>query len=247
MKIGTTVATNALLERRGDRTLLVTTAGFRDALRIAYQNRPRLFERHIVLPELLYERVIEADERMGAHGNTVRPLDEARLRHDLAAAFATGLRACAVVFLHGYRHTAHEAAAARLAREAGFTQVSVSHEASPLMKLVSRGDTTVVDDSRIRKNDLRVGSNVLARWSNGKHYPGRIARIVGRALYIHFDDGDMLVDVPDGQPVTTSMDTGVGLVRASYTADRLRDCSTISRSVASSASPSMWKVTLMPL
>jgi 5-oxoprolinase (ATP-hydrolysing) len=145
VKMGTTVATNALLERRGDRTLLVTTAGFRDALRIAYQNRPRLFERHIVLPELLYERVIEADERMGAHGDTVRALDEVTLRRDLAAAFATGLRACAIVFLHGYRHTAHEVAAARLAHEAGFTQVSVSHEASPLMKLVSRGDTTVVD------------------------------------------------------------------------------------------------------
>ena len=145
VKMGTTVATNALLERRGDRTLLVTTAGFRDALRIAYQNRPRLFDRHIVLPELLYERVIEADERLGAHGEVVRALDVAALRAPLQRAFDDGLRACAVVFLHGYRHTAHEAAAARLACEVGFTQVSVSHEVSPLMKLVSRGDTTVVD------------------------------------------------------------------------------------------------------
>jgi len=145
VKMGTTVATNALLERKGERTVLVTTRGFRDALRIAYQNRPRLFDRHIVLPELLYERVIEADERVGAAGEVIAPLDEAALRVQLGEAHAAGIRACAIVFMHGYRHRAHEAAAARLAREAGFTQVSVSHEVSPLMKLVSRGDTTVVD------------------------------------------------------------------------------------------------------
>ncbi len=145
VKMGTTVATNALLERKGDRTLLVTTRGFRDALRIAYQARPRLFERHIVLPELLYERVVEAVERVGADGTLLEPLDEAHLRERLWAAFDSGIRACAIVFMHGYRYTAHEAAAARIAREVGFTQVSVSHEVSPLMKLVSRGDTTVVD------------------------------------------------------------------------------------------------------
>ncbi len=145
VKMGTTVATNALLERKGDRTLLVTTRGFRDALRIAYQARPKLFERHIQLPELLYERVIEAEERIGAHGDVLCPLDEAHLRERLWAAFDAGIRAVAVVFMHGYRYTAHEAAAARIARELGFTQVSVSHEVSPLMKLVSRGDTTVVD------------------------------------------------------------------------------------------------------
>jgi 5-oxoprolinase (ATP-hydrolysing) len=145
VKMGTTVATNALLERKGDRTLLVTTRGFRDALRIAYQARPRLFDRHIVLPELLYERVIEAHERLGAHGDVVEPLDESHLAAELRAAFDAGLRAVAIVFLHGYRYTAHEAAAARLAHGIGFTQVSVSHQVSPLMKLVSRGDTTVVD------------------------------------------------------------------------------------------------------
>lgn len=145
VKMGTTVATNALLERKGDRTLLVTTRGFRDALRIAYQARPRLFDRNIVLPELLYERVIEADERVGADGELVQALDEAALRRELAEAHASGIRACAIVFMHGYRHTAHEQAAARLAREAGFTQVSASHEVSPLMKLVARGDTAVVD------------------------------------------------------------------------------------------------------
>ncbi len=145
VKMGTTVATNALLERKGDRTLLVTTRGFRDALRIAYQARPRLFDRHIVLPELLYERVIEAQERVGAQGEVLQPLEEAHLRERLWAAFDAGIRSCAIVFMHGYRYTAHEQAAAALARELGFTQVSASHEVSPLMKLVSRGDTTVVD------------------------------------------------------------------------------------------------------
>jgi 5-oxoprolinase (ATP-hydrolysing) len=145
VKMGTTVATNALLERKGDRTLLVTTRGFRDALRIAYQARPKLFERRIVLPELLYERVIEAQERVGAHGELLQPLDEMHLRERLWAAHDAGIRSVAVVFMHGYRYPAHEQAAARLARELGFTQVSASHEVSPLMKLVSRGDTTVVD------------------------------------------------------------------------------------------------------
>ncbi len=145
VKMGTTVATNALLERKGERTLLVTTAGFRDALRIAYQARPKLFERRIVLPELLYERVVEAHERVGAHGEMLQPLDEAALRADLLAAREAGIASCAIVFMHGWRFTAHEMAAARLAREAGFEQVSASHEVSPLMKLVSRGDTAVVD------------------------------------------------------------------------------------------------------
>ena len=145
VKMGTTVATNALLERKGEPTLLVTTQGFRDALRIAYQNRPRLFDRQIVLPELLYSRVIEAQERMGAHGDVIQALDEDHLRERLWAAFDAGLRSAAVVFMHGYRYTEHEHTAARLAREIGFTQVSTSHETSPLMKFVSRGDTTVVD------------------------------------------------------------------------------------------------------
>ena len=145
VKMGTTVATNALLERKGDRTVLVTTRGFRDALRIATQARPRLFDRHIVLPELLYERVIEADERIGAGGEVVRSLEHEALQRALQAAFDAGIRACAIVFMHGYRYTAHEFAAEKIARAIGFTQVSVSHKASPLMKLVPRGDTTVVD------------------------------------------------------------------------------------------------------
>ena len=145
VKMGTTVATNALLERKGEPTLLVTTRGFRDALRIAYQERPRIFDRQIVLPEMLYSRVIEAVERVGAHGDIVEPLDEAHLRERLWAAFDAGLRSVAIVFMHGYRYPAHETAAQRLAVECGFTQVSVSHQVSPLMKLVGRGDTTVVD------------------------------------------------------------------------------------------------------
>ena len=145
VKMGTTVATNALLERKGEPTLLVITRGFRDALRIAYQDRPKLFERRIVLPELLYSRVIEADERVGADGEMVRALDEARLESDLRAAHASGLTSVAIVFMHGWRHTAHELAAERIAERVGFTQVSVSHRTSPLMKLIGRGDTTVVD------------------------------------------------------------------------------------------------------
>ena len=145
VKMGTTVATNALLERKGEPTLLIITRGFRDALRIAYQDRPRLFDRHIVLPELLYKRVIEAQERVGADGAVIEPLDEDHLRERLWAAYDAGLRSVAIVFMHGWRWPAHEQAAAWLARSLGFTQVSVSHEVSPLMKLVSRGDTTVVD------------------------------------------------------------------------------------------------------
>ena len=145
VKMGTTVATNALLERKGERTALFITRGFRDALRIAYQNRPRLFDRHIVLPELLYSKVVEVDERVGAHGELLLPLDVERTRADLRAVFAEGYRSVAIVFMHGYRYTEHERQVAELARAAGFTQVSVSHRVSPMMKLVSRGDTTVVD------------------------------------------------------------------------------------------------------
>ena len=143
--MGTTVATNALLERKGEPTVLLTTEGFRDALRIAYQNRPRIFDRRIVLPEALYDRVIEVPERIGAQGELVRPLDVDEVRRALIRARADGLRSAAVVLLHGYRHAEHERAVAELARRAGFAQVSCSHEVSPLMKLVPRGDTTVVD------------------------------------------------------------------------------------------------------
>lgn len=145
VRMGTTVATNALLERKGESTALFITRGFGDALRIAYQNRPRLFDLRILLPELLYRRVVEVAERIGAHGEMVRPLDEAAVVRDLENVYAEGYRALAVVLMHGYRYPAHEQAIVRLARKAGFTQISASHEVSPLMKLVPRGDTTVVD------------------------------------------------------------------------------------------------------
>ena len=145
VKMGTTVATIALLERKGEPTLLVTTRGFRDALRIAYQNRPRLFDRNIVLPELLYSAVVEAQERVGAQGEVVYPLDESLLKTELLMQYGRGLRCVSIVFMHGYRYTAHEKAAKRIAQDIGFTQISTSHETSPMMKFVSRGDTTVVD------------------------------------------------------------------------------------------------------
>ena len=145
VKMGTTVATNALLERKGAPTALAITRGFRDALRIAYQNRPRLFDRHIVLPELLYTTAIDIIERIGAHGDVVTPIDEDATRASLQQAYDNGLRSLAIVFMHGYRYTQHELAAERIARTIGFTQVSTSHCISPLMKLVARGDTTVVD------------------------------------------------------------------------------------------------------
>ncbi|MFF0082683.1 hydantoinase B/oxoprolinase family protein [Streptomyces canus] len=145
VRMGTTVATNALLERKGERTLLVITRGFRDALRIAYQNRPRIFARRIELPELLHERVVEADERVAADGTVLRALDLDALADPLQEAYDDGIRAVAVVCLHSHLHPAHEQAIGQLAARIGFPQISLSSEVSPLMKLVPRGDTAVVD------------------------------------------------------------------------------------------------------
>jgi 5-oxoprolinase (ATP-hydrolysing) len=145
VKMGTTVATNALLERKGERTLLVITRGFRDALRIGYQARPKIFARHIVKPDMLYERVVEVDERVRADGTVERELDLDAARSALVQARHDGIDAVAVVFMHAYRHSDHERRVAALARDLGFPQVSASHEVSPLIKLVGRGDTTVVD------------------------------------------------------------------------------------------------------
>jgi 5-oxoprolinase (ATP-hydrolysing) len=145
VRMGTTVATNALLERKGEPTLLVITRGFRDALRIGYQARPKIFAKKIIKPDQLYDRVIEVDERVLADGVVEAAPDLARIRADLKAAFEAGYRAVAIAFMHGYRFPAHEAAVGALAREIGFPQVSISHEVSPLIKLVGRGDTTVVD------------------------------------------------------------------------------------------------------
>ena len=145
VKMGTTVATNALLERKGEPTLLVTNVGFADVLRIGYQNRPRLFDRHIQLPEMLYAETLEVAGRIGARGERVADLDEQGARAGLRAAYAKGLRGCAIVFMHGYRYPEHETRVAEIAREVGFTQVTTSHATSPLMKIVPRGDTSVVD------------------------------------------------------------------------------------------------------
>ncbi|MGZ4493544.1 MAG: hydantoinase/oxoprolinase N-terminal domain-containing protein, partial [Nocardioides sp.] len=145
VKMGTTVATNALLERTGEPTVLVTTRGFADAQRIAYQNRPKIFARHIELPALLHSVVVEATERLDAQGEVVTELEPGSLRSELADAFARGFRSVAVVLMHAFHNPVHELRIGELAREIGFTQVSLSHEVSPLMKLVSRGDTTIVD------------------------------------------------------------------------------------------------------
>lgn len=145
VRMGTTVATNALLERKGARTVLAITRGFADALRIAYQHRPKLFARHIRLPSMLYERVVEIDERIGAQGEVVQALDVDQAHAALQSAYDEGIRACAIVLMHGYRHSAHERTLKTIAQRIGYTQISISHEVSPLMKLISRGDTTVVD------------------------------------------------------------------------------------------------------
>ena len=145
IKMGTTVATNALLERKGDRTVLVITKGFRDALRIGYQHRPNIFARHILLPEMLYEQVIEVEERYSAHGEVLIPLNENLAVRELQKSYDLGIRACAIALMHSYRYPHHEQRLAEIAKQIGFTQVSVSHEISSLIKFISRGDTTVVD------------------------------------------------------------------------------------------------------
>jgi len=173
VKMGTTVATNALLERRGERTLLVITRGFADALRIGYQARPELFALNIRLPRMLYEEVLEVDERINAAGEVLQPLNANDARRGLERAYARGCRAAAIVLMHGYRHHAHEAQLADLARAAGFAQVSVSHAVSPLMKLVSRGDTTVVD-AYLSPILRRYVGRVTARMPDLKKHGGRL-------------------------------------------------------------------------
>ena len=171
VKMGTTVATNALLERKGDRTLLLITKGIRDALKIGYQARPKIFARHIVKPDMLYERVAEVDERVRADGTVERVPDLAAVRANLESAKADGIDAIAIVFMHAYRFPEHERQVARLARDMGFAQVSVSHEVSPLIKLVGRGDTTVVDaylSPILRRYVAQVDKDLDAKRSNAR-------------------------------------------------------------------------------
>src|SRR6185295_7081730 len=171
VKMGTTVATNALLERKGERTLLVTTRGFRDALKIGYQARPKIFAKHIIKPDVLFDCVIEIDERVRADGTIEQAPNMAVVLGQLAEAKSDGFNAVAIVFMHAYRYPAHEIAVARLARDLGFTQVSVSHEVSPLIKLVGRGDTTVVDaylSPILRRYVAQVGDQLDARKSGAR-------------------------------------------------------------------------------
>ncbi len=177
VRIGTTVATNALLERRGARTLLLVTRGFGDALRIGYQNRPNIFARRIVLPAPLYERVIEIDERIGADGRILRRLDLGPLRGMFESALAEGFESAAIVFMHGYRFPQHERAVAALAREAGFAHVVASHEVSPLIKFVARGDTTVAD---------AYLTPVLKRYTRGV-----VSELAGASLYFMQSNGGL--------------------------------------------------------
>lgn len=144
IKMGTTVATNALLERKGERTVLLITKGFKDALRIGYQNRPDIFARQIILPSLLYEQVIEVAERYDSQGQELIAVNPAQVKADLMPVYQAGIRSCAIVFMHSYRYPDHEKQVAAIAEEIGFTHLAISHQVSPLMKLVSRGDTTVV-------------------------------------------------------------------------------------------------------
>jgi len=206
------VATNALLERKGERTVLFITRGFRDALRIAYQNRPRLFDLRIVMPEMLYAKVVEVAERIGARGDVVIPLDESLARTDLEKSYSEGFRSIAIVLMHGYRYTQHEARVAELAEEAGFTQISVSHRVSPLMKLVGRGDTTVVDaylSPILRRYIERVaqelsGVRLLFMQSNG-----------GLADARRFQGKDSILSGPAGGivgAVKTSLAAGFGRI-----------------------------------
>ena len=224
VRMGTTVATNALLERRGERVALVITRGFRDALRIGYQNRPRIFDREIVLPEQLYERVIEVDERMTADGTVLRPPDLGRLETDLRNAYDDGIGAVAVVCLHSHLHPRHERAIGELAERIGFPQVSLSSEASPLLKVVPRGDTAVVDaylSPVLRRYVRQVAAQVrdvrlMFMQSNGGlaeagHFRGkdavlsgpaggivgmvRMSRLAGFRKVIGFDMGGTSTDV----------------------------------------------------
>ncbi|MEV0409009.1 hydantoinase B/oxoprolinase family protein [Actinoallomurus sp. NPDC050550] len=224
VRMGTTVATNALLERKGERVALVITRGFADALRIGYQNRPRIFDREIVLPEQLYETVIEVDERIMADGTVLRPPDLDRLAGDLRQVYDDGIRAVAVVCLHSHLHPAHERAIGELAERIGFPQVSLSSKVSPLMKLVPRGDTTVVDaylSPVLRRYVAHVaeqmhGVRLMFMQSNGGlaeagHFQGkdavlsgpaggivgmvRMSRLAGFDKVIGFDMGGTSTDV----------------------------------------------------
>jgi 5-oxoprolinase (ATP-hydrolysing) len=206
VRMGTTVATNALLERKGERLALVTTKGFRDALRIGYQERKKIFATEIVKPEALYDDVIEVDERVLADGTVERALDEDAVRGAFEALRAQGYRAVAIVFMHAYKFPEHEAAAARIARAIGFEQVSVSHEVSPLIKLVGRGDTTVVD---------AYLSPVLGRYVAQVSEELDVSRTGARVMFMMSSGGLTAADLFQGKDAILSGPAGgvVGLAK----------------------------------
>ncbi|MCC0053669.1 MAG: hydantoinase B/oxoprolinase family protein [Rhodobiaceae bacterium] len=213
VKMGTTVATNALLERKGDRTLLVTTRGFRDALKIGYQARPHIFAKEIIKPDMLFERVHEVDERVLADGVVETPLDLDQAEQGMREAFRSGIRAVAIVFMHAYRFTEHEKAVADLARAIGFTQVSASHEVSPLMKLVGRGDTTVVDaylSPILRRYVERVARDLNADADSPEDRP--------RLMFMMSSGGLTAADLFQGKDAILSGPAG-GVVGAVETAE----------------------------
>ncbi len=211
VRMGTTVATNALLERKGDRTLLVTTKGFRDALRIGYQERPNIFAKEIIKPEQLYEEIVEIEERVLADGTIEREPDEAAIRKALKAQYDAGFRAVAIVFMHGYRYPAHEQVAAKVARELGFPQVSVSHEVSPLVKLVGRGDTTVVD---------AYLSPILSRYVKQVSEELDVARTGARLMFMMSSGGLTAAELFQGKDAILSGPAGgvVGLAETGRSA-----------------------------
>jgi len=204
VKMGTTVATNALLERKGERTLLIVNQGFKDALRIGDQARPRLFDLNITLPSPLYSKVAEISARIDVNGNELAPLDEQAIRAMLKEARAEGISACAIVLMHAWKFADHERRIAALAREAGFTQVSASHEASPLLRLVPRGHTAVVD---------AYLSPILRR------YVDRVSAEIGDAKLFFIQSNGGLVDAPrfQGKDAILSGPAG-GIVGAARTA-----------------------------
>ncbi len=211
VRMGTTVATNALLERKGEKLALVTTKGFRDALRIGYQERKNIFATEIIKPEALYDRVVEIDERVLADGSTEVPLDLAQAEAALRALKAEGYNAVAIVFMHAYKFPAHEAAVAKIAREIGIEQVSVSHEVSPLIKLVGRGDTTVVD---------AYLSPVLRRYVAQVSRELDVERTGARVMFMMSSGGLTAADMFQGKDAILSGPAGgvVGLARTGETA-----------------------------
>ncbi|GCA51125.1 acetophenone carboxylase gamma subunit [Sinorhizobium sp. KGO-5] len=206
VRMGTTVATNALLERKGERLALVTTRGFRDALRIGYQERKKIFATEIIKPEALYSEIVELDERVLADGTIERPLDEAAARRALEGLKANGYGAVAIVLMHAYRYPAHEAIVARIARSMGFEQVSVSHEVSPLVKYVGRGDTTVID---------AYLSPVLGRYVAQVSEELDVARSGARLMFMMSSGGLTAAEMFQGKDAILSGPAGgvVGLAR----------------------------------